>query len=875
MVITFVKRPTSPLDFEPVETPPEDILCPGSDQEYEYDDEKRAKKKLRVEILGRQYLEGRPLFIQSAGLRGPFEEGWINPWAGGKRKRGTNGTKRRLAAAYEEDNYAVGLEIGKADAAVNRRPPGNVRYEDFNEKSEKATSVVKRSPVRTSHSAKRRRRDSIDESTYGDEIERPVKAGSTAPRNDRNNWLKTDHGYMQAGARSSRKSPTPTSATKSRTKPVTLRPPEKAQHRRAPSRPMPDAQGIDRYGSGFTPINQRSEPKEGGIQPETTAKPLTQDPKHVEVSRTSSPKTMVEEKDLRSADERTRHAYGEVPRLSQEAAERAVKEDGYMQAKKLSQEAASRAYHSKLEPYVSEFVVTDVATSSAGLKAASRAPKPSPHAAPPSTKEPEFRYRYTRKRSSSGSSRDMNPLISGTEAIQKRARSSSSSSSDSEAFAQELEAAQAKAAAKSFGSSHSPSSPAGEGHETDSIKKNTQGLRRLTFTPSGGAKLARSRTSSRPGSNSSANGQAKRKTGDPKENDLVRKESTRSSDLGISDGTRSRDSIMFPEAQVVPNAPIQLAQSRSDPSSTNLLETDKQSARLPDLDEEGDSYLNLSTQAAFLKAQRSFKDDLSSLKSSPLQAKTGKTSPVASRYNAADVTPLVKGRRANGATSRQVFKAEENNDEEALSTQAMVDAMSPFAITTIKKRPPVLQKRTSFAPSPTKQKSPTRSPASLLSPTVNPFRRTSLSMSTSTSPSQGSPPPKSPPLPAPSNPHTPSKPPTSTLTSFSILPNGTLTETSIYQDGQQQPQHKIDWDTSLPLDPFGLTATAEGPKSSGNGTTNKQPNSLDLNAVLEDAGSFLGEWDVEAEARREGRRERLKEGGEGRRGILLDKGGSS
>ena len=881
MVITFVKRPTSPLDFEPLETPPEDILCPGSDQEYDYDADKRAKKKLRVEVLGRQYLEGRPLFIQSAALRGPFEDGWVNPWAREKRKRGTDDNKRRLETAYEnEESHAVGLEREKAASTVKRRAPEDARHEVFAGDAEKTTAITKRSPVSPSHTAKRRRRDSIDESKYDDEIEMPMKARSAAPKNGQHYWLKTDPAYLQAGPRRTRKSPTPTSATKSRTKPVTLPQPEKAQHRKAPSRTTPDAQRAGVYGGGFTPINPRPESKYGDIQSETTTEAPRQDPKQLEVSRTSSPKIQVEEKDLRAADERSRNAYEEVQRLSQEAVERAAKEDGYLQAKKLSQEAASRAYHSKLEPYVSEFVVTDHATSSAGLKAASRVPKPSPHAAPPSTNLPEFRYRYTRKCSSSGSSRDGNPFVSAAESVQKRARTSSSSSSDSEAFAQELEAAQTKAAAaKSFGSSHSSSSPAVEGHETNSIKKNTQALRRLTFTPSGGAKVAKSRNSSRRSSNSSTVGQAKSKTGVHEGNGLVRRESTRTSDLGISDGTRSRDSFMLPEAQVVPNAPIQLAQARSDPS-TNLLETNKQSINLPSFDE-GDSYLNLSTQAAFLKAQRSFKDDLSSLKNSPLQAKAGKTSPAASGYNAPDITPLATGHRAKGATRRQVSKAEENDDEEALSTQAMVDAMSPFAINTIKKRPPPLQKRTSFAPSPTKQNSPTRIPPSGLSPTINAFRRTSLSMSTSTSPSQRSPSPKSPPPPAPSNsnPNTPSKPPTSTLTSFSILPNGTLTETTIYQDGQQLPPHEVDWDTSLPLDPFGLTSTAtEGPRSSsGNDRTigNKQNSSLDLNAVLEDAGSFLGEWDVEVEARREGRRERERERGQGRRGILVEKGGES
>ena len=314
MVITFVKRPTSPLDFEPVETPPEDVLYPGSDQEHDYDDEKRVKKKLRVEILGRQYLEGRPLFIQSAGLRGPFDEGWVNPWAGNKRKRGTNGTKRRLATAYDDEkSHAGGSGIGKADATLKRRSPGDVRREGFNDCSEKATRTVARSPERASHPAKRRRRDSIDESKYGDEVERPVKPGSAVSRNNRNDWLKTDHAYLQTGHRSTRKSPTPTSVTKSRTKPTTLPPPEKIKHRRAPSRLTPDAQGIGGYGGGFTPINQRSEPKEGGIQPDTTTKPPTQDPKHFKASTTSSPMTRVEEKELRTAEERT--AYEEVPCL--------------------------------------------------------------------------------------------------------------------------------------------------------------------------------------------------------------------------------------------------------------------------------------------------------------------------------------------------------------------------------------------------------------------------------------------------------------------------------------------------------------------------------------------------------------------------------
>ena len=99
--------------------------------------------------------------------------------------------------------------------------------------------------------------------------------------------------------------------------------------------------------------------------------------------------------------------------------------------------------------------------------------------------------------------------------------------------------------------------------------------------------------------------------------------------------------------------------------------------------------------------------------------------------------------------------------------------------------------------------------------------------------------------------------------SFSILPNGTLTETSVFQDGQQPQQ---DWDTSLPLDPFGLTS--DEPNGSSNTNGDKQPKALDLNAAIDDASSFLGDWDVEAEATKEGSYRRKKESENGVKGIL-------
>ena len=67
------------------------------------------------------------------------------------------------------------------------------------------------------------------------------------------------------------------------------------------------------------------------------------------------------------------------------------------------------------------------------------------------------------------------------------------------------------------------------------------------------------------------------------------------------------------------------------------------------------------------------------------------------------------------------------------------------------------------------------------------------------------------------------------LPSFSIAPNGTLTE--VYQqDGQQQPAQYV------------------------------ESENWDLDAAIEEAGTFLGSWDVEAEARKEGEAARARIG---------------
>ena len=66
-----------PLSFEPVSTNADDIIVLDSD--VEDDGYRSATKRRRVEDIGYRYMLGQTINIFAAGLRGPFEESWINP----------------------------------------------------------------------------------------------------------------------------------------------------------------------------------------------------------------------------------------------------------------------------------------------------------------------------------------------------------------------------------------------------------------------------------------------------------------------------------------------------------------------------------------------------------------------------------------------------------------------------------------------------------------------------------------------------------------------------------------------------------------------------------------------------------------------------
>ncbi|RAL12962.1 uncharacterized protein BO97DRAFT_367841 [Aspergillus homomorphus CBS 101889] len=83
------RRPISPLSFESCSLPPPDNdLDSLAASDDDLNPAERVARRRRIEKLAEAYLQGSPLFLLSASLRGPFDKGWDNPWRKDRRKHG-------------------------------------------------------------------------------------------------------------------------------------------------------------------------------------------------------------------------------------------------------------------------------------------------------------------------------------------------------------------------------------------------------------------------------------------------------------------------------------------------------------------------------------------------------------------------------------------------------------------------------------------------------------------------------------------------------------------------------------------------------------------------------------------------------------------
>ena len=808
MPTLFAQRSVSPLDGEPIVVPPEDILYPASDNDYSL--EWRRNKRRRIEAQGQRYLEGKPLFIMAAGMRGPFEAEWVNPYK----------HKKRTGILRISDKQEI-IDLTQPDAPPGPRPDlrsvrlprDNVR--DVNQPSGAHTreSVVSDlGPRQSSLLAVAERRAKCT-----DLAAKPQQKGGTRPNktmlpSQPRTWLKTDAALLSGGARPVSNSPSPTPTVRQSepiatpaisSTPTTSRVAGLAQEMTKETPPPEPVYGPEAVLSGFTPINM----------PTPTAKSskrLSNDPDLRPAFRPSKDNPLVEvrpelvlgtkyvyrEASSAETNKRARHGYNRANTFPHEAKLSAQDEEGYREARRLAQQgalqASQRAFElesiqaERSESSSAEMVKSTqkegtISNEQDNLTAARDKKKllKTPRHVPPSGDLSSFKYKIARKI----------PIVDDA--------------AEPSRFARQLKAAKAKSEARL--------------------------MKHLSFTSSGGVRSFGSRSTSRASSTETRRPRFSQqdRTSHP-ESDRVRSSLSQTETSTHTDGAGQKE-----PSDVLPEGPeAQAVQAPIGPSgpSTDVLETDKQSLKFVSTDEgEGDSYMNLSTQAALLKAQQGFEDTIISPVHNQTLLKEAQLSPTMDKSLKANV-PVVPLSMGPGTTEHQPITPL----QAALSTQAIMDGISPFAITTIKKqgpspvKPANLHKRASFAASP------------LPSP-IHTFGTTRQSLSMSTSPEIPSPTPirsspkrtpatKPPPVLSKASTGASKRPSTATSTAFSIAPDGTSTE--VYQqDGQQQ------------YDPF------MGIDSEWN-----------LDEALEQAGSFLETLDVDAEARKGGTRLKIDNG---------------
>lgn len=189
------RRPTSPLSLEVCLPPKDDDIdldvILGSDDEL--DEDARAAQRQRIEKLGEAYLQGTPLFILSASLKGPFDEGWVNPWRKGRKP--------------ERSHNVVEESDGPVVRETDPRPRG--QFYESQEQSQRATSSIAPSDApsedhhRTSSKQKHSHRPSRDKLSRQGTPKRAVPRtndiqlnlelhDSSIARPKDDNWLKRD-----------------------------------------------------------------------------------------------------------------------------------------------------------------------------------------------------------------------------------------------------------------------------------------------------------------------------------------------------------------------------------------------------------------------------------------------------------------------------------------------------------------------------------------------------------------------------------------------------------------------------------------------------------------------------------------------------------
>lgn len=714
MAAPWTPRATSPLSYSPVKHSPDDVLCAGTSDEDT--PEVRAKKKLQREALGREYLQGRPPLILCANLRGPLHDGWINPWKKAKRQKVNKShilprftAARRDAkqsdggssaeSSSEGESSSGGSEISSAEeqrrypCSNNRRhyarSPPSLSEEDSSEdeiSDDSNPNLGRVQPRKGRLGGERLRPAKIEEPAAvlsKRQRDRPgrVHLPTPTPKTQKQSKRKVTPVYISSSSEDStsnsqedilrsKSALTLASAIKeaSKMKHTTLReqtlafckgtqavvnqvnslfpditiPPGKAP--RAPRSPpiAPKASEAGKHNSQIQALSGSSRPSNFQAS-SNRANPMTV---HIPIDFWVEPlRGLVGLADMaqRLKDDMEKLSKEAVQKICNVAADQPLPEDAPGPTPKgtRKQSGAERGTEALSNNDQRPSNILDrVATGS-------------PHVIPPSTSHPEFVYNRTTKTFKS----TPEEITSNT-----RSRTEKTPKVDDEQFP-----------------STDPG-PATEKVKSDRAhSQTTKAPRRLSFSTSGKLVLEI----------------------------RVPPRRTKKPPLTVSPKRLSNEtsnaSVALPSGQVVSDQPGQRIKLPSEPS-TNLLETDRQSLQFPTTDE-GNSDLAFSTQAALARAQQAFQLDLESPtnkveKSSPLPTGARKTRSAESPQT--HMTPL--GHVHDSFAEPPQQRLSNRLEELAISTQDLVNKMTPFAITTVKKS--LDKRKSSPTSSPSKRRRP-------------------------------------------------------------------------------------------------------------------------------------------------------------------------
>ena len=131
---------------QPLQSQREDNLV--SDSESDKGPKERSAKRRRIAQYARDYLQSRPIFIQSATLRGPFNSDWTNPWAKAKKSEPTRGRLKPKSIAAKGIYGSSSAKVSKACSGSPQKSSGQKKAtgEDKTASSKKVVASVSRKP---------------------------------------------------------------------------------------------------------------------------------------------------------------------------------------------------------------------------------------------------------------------------------------------------------------------------------------------------------------------------------------------------------------------------------------------------------------------------------------------------------------------------------------------------------------------------------------------------------------------------------------------------------------------------------------------------------------------------------------------------------